>query len=120
MLTRLSAISFILLLTAAAGAPMVQASGPSDEAAILHLLNRLTYGPRPGDVERVRQIGIQQWLEQQLSPSRIDDSALEARLQRLETLNLDSATIQRDYARPAMVERRKRAAESAEPSARAA
>ncbi|HEX8030027.1 MAG TPA: DUF1800 domain-containing protein [Vicinamibacterales bacterium] len=120
MLTRLSALSFVLLLTAGTGAPVVLASGPSDEAAILHVLNRLTYGPRPGDVARVRELGIQKWIEQQLAPTGIDNSALEARLQRLETLNLDSATIQRDYAGPAMVERRQRAAEGADPKARTA
>ena len=57
-----------------------------DDAGIIHILNRLTYGPRPGDVERVRAMGLQKWIELQLTPSRIDDRALDARLQRLETL----------------------------------
>ena len=53
-------------------------------------------------------MGLQKWIEQQLSPDRIDDHALDARLQRLETLTLDSQTIQRDYEAPAMMERRQR------------
>ena len=51
----------------------------SDEQ-ILQLLNRLTYGPRPGDLERVRAEGVKKWLSDQLNPQRIDDGALERRL----------------------------------------
>ncbi len=46
-----------------------------------HALNRLTFGPRPGDVERVSALGVRKWIELQLNPERIDDSALEAQLQ---------------------------------------
>src|SRR5215203_2641831 len=112
MLSRLSALSLVLLLGATAQAPIVQALAPADERAILHVLNRLTYGPRPGDVERVTAMGLQQWIDLQLAPSRLDNSAVEARLKRLETLTLDSATIQREYAGPAMAERRKRQLEN--------
>lgn len=117
-MTRPFALAFVLLLSAGAGMPM-QAAAPED-APILHALNRLTYGPRPGDVERVKAMGLQKWIELQLTPSRIDDRALEARLQRLETLTLDAETIQREYAAPAMAERRqKKAAEGADQTARA-
>src|SRR5713226_8919215 len=40
----------------------------SEDEAILHALNRLGYGPRPGDIERVRRIGLERWIEQQLHP----------------------------------------------------
>ena len=80
----------------------------NDEAAILHAINRLTYGPRPGDVDRVKAMGLQKWIELQLTPARIDNSALDAKLQRLETLTLDSETIQREFSGPAMIERRQR------------
>lgn len=53
---------------------------------IEHALNRLAFGARPGDVEQVRQIGLQRWIEQQLAPSTIDDSAVEAKLARLSML----------------------------------
>ncbi len=39
------------------------------DEAILHAMNRLAYGPRPGDVERVRQMGLAKWIDQQLSPN---------------------------------------------------
>ena len=47
---------------------------------IVHVLNRLAYGPRPGDVERVRAMGIGAYIERQLDPSQIADPAAEARL----------------------------------------
>jgi hypothetical protein len=50
------------------------------EERVLHALNRLTFGPRPGDVAAVESIGLTTWFENQLNPSKIDDSALQARL----------------------------------------
>ncbi len=52
---------------------------PSYERA-LQAVNRLTFGPRPGDVARIEAFGVDKWIEQQLHPETIDDSALEARL----------------------------------------
>src|SRR5258706_12762985 len=56
----------------------------------VHVLNRLAFGPRPGDVERVTAIGVDKWFEQQLNPSNIDDTAVEARLRPLRTLKMDT------------------------------
>src|SRR3954464_3797177 len=53
---------------------------PKDRPAIEHALSRLAYGPRRGDVEHVEQIGLSTWIDQQLYPDAIDDSALKARL----------------------------------------
>src|SRR5712691_7465408 len=49
----------------------------SPEEAILHALNRRAYGPRAGDVERVRQMGLAKWIAQQLNPNSINDQAFE-------------------------------------------
>jgi uncharacterized protein (DUF1800 family) len=66
-----------------------RAPGPGsrvpDEATLTHVLNRLTFGPRPGDVDKVRAIGLASWIDQQLYPERIDDSAAVALLPPLET-----------------------------------
>jgi uncharacterized protein (DUF1800 family) len=51
-----------------------------DEATITHVLNRLTFGPRPGDVAKVRATGLTSWIDQQLHPERIDDAAATALL----------------------------------------
>jgi len=53
----------------------------SEDQRILHVLNRLGFGARPGDVERVKAMGIDNYIAQQLSPEKIDDSASEAKLQ---------------------------------------
>ena len=59
----------------------------------MHALNRLTFGPRPGDVDRVAGMGVDKWIDQQLQPNKIDDSALAARLSPLRTLNMDTHEI---------------------------
>src|SRR5579885_3217121 len=56
----------------------------------LHVLNRFTFGPRPGDLQRVEAIGADKWFEQQLQPEKIDDSALDARLEPLRTLHMNT------------------------------
>ena len=45
----------------------------TEEQRIVHVLNRLAFGVRPGDVERVRKMGLEAYIEQQLNPSKIDD-----------------------------------------------
>jgi uncharacterized protein (DUF1800 family) len=50
------------------------------DARILHALNRLTFGPRPGDLEAVRSMGLDKWFNQQLHPESIDEADLRARL----------------------------------------
>jgi uncharacterized protein (DUF1800 family) len=52
----------------------------SDRERVIHALNRLTFGPRPGDVDAVLAKGMDAWIEDQLHPESIDDSALNARL----------------------------------------
>jgi len=69
----------------------------NNDKAILHLLNRFAYGPRPGDVERVRSMGLSQWLRQQLQPETIDDSALERRLATYPAMNLKLGDLMRRY-----------------------
>src|SRR5258706_14269219 len=71
-----------------------------DEARIVHALNRLTFGPRPGDVEAVQRIGLQEWISRQLHPERIPDDALGPRLAPLTTLGLSPAEILRGYDPP--------------------
>jgi uncharacterized protein (DUF1800 family) len=59
----------------------------------VHALNRLTFGPRPGDVDRVLQIGVDKWIELELHPDKIDDAALESRLAPFRTLRMDTKEI---------------------------
>ena len=84
------------------GLPITELS--ADEA-ILHGLNRLAYGPRPGDVERVKQMGLAKWIEQQLNPHSIDDKAMEARLQDYPTLRMSTAKLIEEYPQPKQQEK---------------
>lgn len=67
----------------------------TEERRIVHVLNRLGYGPRPGDVERVRRMGLRRYIAQQLHPETIDDHALEARLKALPMLDVPTAEMVR-------------------------
>jgi uncharacterized protein (DUF1800 family) len=77
----------------------------STDEAIVHALNRLAYGPRPGDVEHVRQMGLEKWIEQQLNPGSIDDKALEARLTKYPTLMMSPVRLQEMYPQPKQAEK---------------
>jgi uncharacterized protein (DUF1800 family) len=72
----------------------------AEDQRILHVLNRLGFGARPGDVERVKSIGVEKYIEQQLNPDKIDDSASEAKLQNLETLRMSTAELYEKYPQP--------------------
>ncbi len=70
------------------------------DEAILHALNRLAYGPRPGDLERVKQMGLAKWIDQQLNPGSIDDKSVDARLSNLPTLRMSSTQLIHEYPQP--------------------
>jgi len=72
----------------------------SEDEAILHALNRLAYGPRPGDVEHIKQTGLAKWIDEQLHPDSIDDHALEARLEAYPTLKMSSSKLIAEYPQP--------------------
>ena len=72
----------------------------TEDQKILHVLNRLGFGPRPGDVERVRAIGLQKYIDQQLNPAAIGDSALEAKVKNLEVFNMSTAEVFAKYPNP--------------------
>src|SRR6266436_1926278 len=72
----------------------------SEDQRILHVLNRLGFGARPGDVERVKAMGIDNYIAQQLFPEKIDDSASEGKLQNLETLRMSTADLYEKYPQP--------------------
>lgn len=63
----------------------------TQQQKIAHLLNRIGYGPRPGDIERVEKIGMDAYIQEQLHPERIDDSAADRALARFDTLRMSSS-----------------------------
>jgi uncharacterized protein (DUF1800 family) len=64
----------------------------------LHALNRLTYGPRPGDIDRVNSIGVDAWIDQQLHPGSVPiPAALTEKTNALQTLRMNSIVLARTY-----------------------
>ena len=77
-----------------------------DEKTIVHVLNRLGFGPVPGQVDRVRELGLQTYIDQQLAPERIADSAMAERLAEFTTLRMSPRELAEKYYLPAMADRR--------------
>jgi uncharacterized protein (DUF1800 family) len=67
------------------------------ESRVQHALNRLTFGPRPGDVAAVQALGLSTWFENQLNPSKIDDSALQARLAQFPAMQMSQGELMARY-----------------------
>ena len=78
----------------------------TEDQAIVHALNRLGYGPRPGDVQRVKEMGLAKWIDRQIHPESISDSQLESRLSRFSTLSMTSEALLARFPRPAVAARR--------------
>ncbi len=78
----------------------------TDEQKILHVLNRLAFGHRPGDVHRVKAIGVAAYISRQLNPESIDDSAVEERLKPLETVRMTSRDLAEKFPPPGQARRR--------------
>jgi len=78
-------LALVLIMVAA---PCARAVPLEPQQQAVHVLNRLAFGPRPGDVERVAEVGVQRWIDEQLHPEAIAlPPALAARLQRLDSVN---------------------------------
>jgi len=69
----------------------------------LHALNRLTFGPRPGDEAAVEKIGFDAWLERQLHPEMIDDSAFEQRMDSFPAMKLSQEELSRRFPSPQLI-----------------
>nr|WP_309985538.1 DUF1800 domain-containing protein [Herbaspirillum seropedicae] len=89
-------------LPAAHGAAPTPAAAPlSEQERALHVLNRLAYGPRPGDLEEVERMGVKRYIDQQLHPERIPLPAqLQASLEALPGLQMTPAQLFVDYGPP--------------------
>src|SRR5215831_3910909 len=84
---------------AAQRAPKKSSSMTADQR-VAHVLSRLTFGARPGDFEKVKAMGVEAFINQQLDPDSIDVTALSAKLRRLPTLNMATPVIIEQYTPP--------------------
>ena len=93
--------AIVLCVAVAAGALAAPAaSAPDLESTVVHVLNRVTFGPRPEDLARVRALGLEPWLERQLDPHALADDGVERLLAALPTLSKSIGDLQRQYPRP--------------------
>ncbi len=72
----------------------------TEEQRIVHVLNRLGFGARPGDVERIKAIGLENYINQQLAPEKIDDAVAETKVQDLSVLKMSTAELYEKYPQP--------------------
>src|SRR6185503_4723276 len=77
-----------------------KAQSLTEEQRIIHVLNRLGFGARPGDIERVKAMGVEKYIEQQLNPERIADAVAENRLRDLSVLSMTTAELYEKYPQP--------------------
>ena len=77
----------------------------ADDRTIVHVLNRIGFGPAPGDVERVRATGLQKYIEDQLHPDRIADNGMAPRLAGFSTLTKTTRELADEYYLPAQTAR---------------
>jgi len=89
-------VCILAILLNVSAAPTVELT---ETDKIVHLLNRAGYGPRPGDVERVRHKGITAYIEEQLRPESINDTHVDPRLALFDTLKSEPEYILSRYQR---------------------
>jgi len=103
--TAAALITGVLLLAPASTVPQARPV-TLDDVTILHVLDRTGFGARAEDVARVRELGLDSYLDEQLHPDRLSDAEVRARLAGFQTLALDSSTIAARYYAPLLRERR--------------
>jgi len=92
----------------------------SDARTVLHVLNRIGFGARPGDLERVQQMGLAAYIDQQLHPERLADAELNARLADFTTLSMSTRELADKFFAPALEARRNQQLKQQKAEAKAA
>ncbi len=82
------------------GAPDNKGKALTEDQKIWHVLNRLGYGARPGDVEKVKAMGLQKYIDQQLDPAGINDTVAENKVKNLEVFGMSTAEVFAKYPNP--------------------
>ncbi|MEZ5391966.1 MAG: DUF1800 family protein [Bryobacterales bacterium] len=102
---KIALCAMTLAAFAAAAARKIPRTALNPEQRASHLLNRIAYGPRPGDVDAILAQGEAAYIERQLAPEAIDDEAVETRLASLATLQLDSRELAALFPQPGVIQR---------------
>ena len=78
----------------------------NEQEAILHALNRLGFGPHPGEVEQIEKTGLENWIQAQLHPENTADPVIDARLAEYPALGLSAASLFEKYPPPDVAAKR--------------
>ncbi len=102
---RSSLFALATVLSLASAKPTSQFSAPlAADQKIAHALNRLTFGPRPGDYEAVKRMGLKKWIDLQLHPDRIAENPnLATKLAPLDTLRMTPLELAWRYPPPQLI-----------------
>ena len=99
-------VALTLLLALTATQPLVfaekraKSKDLTEEQRIVQVLNRLGFGARPGDVERVKAMGLENYINQQLNPEKIADTVAENKVRDLNVLNMTTAELYEKFPQP--------------------
>ena len=104
--TALSLLMVMVLTTVAFGQKRAKSPGLTEEQRIVHVLNRLGFGARPGDVERVKSLGLENYINQQLNPEKISDSLAEDKVKDLAVLTMPTAELYEKFPQQGQLLRR--------------
>lgn len=94
---------FLLCISLACAVPQLLAKkkdntpAPNEQKRAVHALNRLTFGPRPGEMQQVIAMGVDRWIDLQLHPEKIADNEINTRLAALRTLHMSTKEIFEDF-----------------------
>ena len=92
-----------LAVVSSAQSRRAAANSLNENQRILHVLNRLGFGARPGDVARVKAMGVDNYINQQLSPQKISDAVAEAKVRDLSTLNMTTPQLYEKFPQPGLL-----------------
>src|SRR6266567_8877388 len=98
-------VLWLLCLSLACAVPQLLAkkkdkaadAGANEQKRAVQALNRLTFGPRPADVQQVMAMGVDRWIDLQLHPEKISDQALQSRLTPLRTIHMSTRELLEDF-----------------------
>ena len=113
-ITSAASVALLAAVTACAPATMpdpARVAAPAEpreqtaDQQVMHALSRLTYGARPGEAQRVRDMGVDRWIATQLAPRQIDDAAAEEHLKRYPTISMSAEQLLVQYDRAQQLRR---------------
>jgi uncharacterized protein (DUF1800 family) len=88
------------VVSLAGGTSVAKPKKLTEEQRIIHVLNRLGFGARPGDVERVKALGLENYIDQQLNPDKIADTVAENKVKDLSVLSMSTAELYEKFPQP--------------------